>query len=232
LIDQLGKFVDRRWRLLILITWLLYSVWLIYARWNFINAFVLTDTDDNMRISQVRALLAGQDWFDLRQYKMNWPAGANIHWSRLVDLPIAGLILFGRTFMTGPHAEQMAVGVAPLIPLLLLLVSLALSVRRLVAPAAWPLAVACLFFAWFDHGHVPADADRSSQLAAGPPGPWDDRHRRPAPGARAAQRWASPRPCRCRSGWRCSSISRSAGRPWCCSGSATRTKSAGWRPMP
>jgi len=147
LIDQLGKFVDRRWRLLILITWLLYSVWLIYARWNFINAFVLADTDDNMRISQVRALLAGQDWFDLRQYKMNWPAGANIHWSRLVDLPIAGLILFGRTFMTGPHAEQMAVGVAPLIPLLLLLVSLALSVRRLVAPAAWPLAVACLFFA-------------------------------------------------------------------------------------
>ena len=53
-----------------------------------------------MRMSQVRALLAGQDWFDLRQYKMNWPDGANIHWSRLVDLPLAGLILLGRTFMT------------------------------------------------------------------------------------------------------------------------------------
>jgi hypothetical protein len=147
LIDGLGKFIDRRWRLLILITWLLYAAWLLYARWNFINGFVLTDTDDNMRMSQVRALLAGQDWFDLRQYKMNWPTGANIHWSRLVDLPIAGLILLGRTFMNGPHAEQMAVAVAPLIPLLLLLVSLTLTVRRLVAPAAWPLAVACLFFA-------------------------------------------------------------------------------------
>ena len=147
MIDSLGKFVDRRWRLLILLAWLLYGAWLIYARWHYITGFVLTDTDDNMRMSQVRALLAGQDWFDLRQYKMNWPAGANIHWSRLVDLPIAGLILFGRLFMSGAHAEQMAIGVAPLLPLLLLLVSLALIVRRLVAPAAWPLAIACLFFA-------------------------------------------------------------------------------------
>jgi hypothetical protein len=147
LIDSLGKFVDRRWRLLILLAWLLYGAWLIYARWHYITGFVLTDTDDNMRMSQVRALLGGQDWFDLRQYKMNWPAGANIHWSRLVDLPIAGLILLGRTCMSGAHAEQMAIGVAPLIPLLLLLVSLALIVRRLVAPAAWPLAIACLFFA-------------------------------------------------------------------------------------
>ena len=100
-----------------------------------------------MRISQVRALLAGQDWFDLRQYKMNWPEGANIHWSRLVDLPLAGLILLGRLFLNGPQAEQMAMALAPLIPLALLLVSLSLTVRRLVAPAAWPLAIACLFFA-------------------------------------------------------------------------------------
>ena len=145
--DEIKQFLDRRWRLLVVLAWLLFGAWLIYARWNYITGFVLTDTDDNMRISQVRALLNGQDWFDLRQYKMNWPTGANIHWSRLVDLPIAGLILFGRLFMTGPHAEQMAVAVAPLIPLLLLMVSLVLTVRRLVAPAAWPLAIACLFFA-------------------------------------------------------------------------------------
>ena len=136
MIERLGSFLDRRWRLLILLTWLVYGAWLIYARWNYIAGFILTDTDDNMRISQVRALLAGQDWFDLRQYKMNWPEGANIHWSRLVDLPIAGLILLGRLFLTGPQAEQMAVALAPLIPFALLLVSLTLTVRRLVAPAA------------------------------------------------------------------------------------------------
>lgn len=145
--DRVASFVDRRWRLLIVLAWMVLGAWLIFARWNYITGFVLADTDDNMRMSQVRALLAGQDWFDLRQYKMNWPEGANIHWSRLVDLPIAGLILLGRLFLTGPHAEQMAVAVAPLLPLLLLFVSLTLIVRRLVAPAAWPLAIACLFFA-------------------------------------------------------------------------------------
>jgi hypothetical protein len=31
---------------------------------------------------QVRALIKGQDWFDLRQYRLNPPFGADIHWSR------------------------------------------------------------------------------------------------------------------------------------------------------
>ena len=145
--ERVVQLIDRRWRLLILIAWLLYCAWLVYARWNYIQGFVLTDTDDNMRMSQVRALLAGQDWYDLRQYKMNWPDGLNIHWSRLVDLPLAGLILLGRLFMSGAEAERMAVALAPLLPLALLMVSLTLTVRRLVAPAAWPLAIACLFFA-------------------------------------------------------------------------------------
>ena len=108
--EKLKQVLDRRWRLLLLIAWALFCAWLIYSRWNYIRGFILSDTDDNMRMSQVRAWMNGQDWFDLRQYKMNYPYGINIHWSRLVDLPIAGLILLGRLFMTGPHAEQMAVG--------------------------------------------------------------------------------------------------------------------------
>ena len=145
--EKLKQVLDRRWRLLLLIAWALFCAWLIYSRWNYIRGFILSDTDDNMRMSQVRAWMNGQDWFDLRQYKMNYPYGINIHWSRLVDLPIAGLILLGRLFMTGPHAEQMAVAVAPLIPLALMMASLSLIIRRLVAPAAWPLAIGCLFFA-------------------------------------------------------------------------------------
>ena len=145
--EGLKQFVDRRWRWLVLIAWLGFCAWLLYARSAYIAGFILTDTDDNMRMSQVRALLNGQDWFDLRQYKLNWPTGADMHWSRLVDLPIAGLILLGRQFMSGAQAEQVAVALAPLIPLAQMMVALTLTVRRLVAPAAWPLAILCLFFA-------------------------------------------------------------------------------------
>ncbi len=147
-IERSLNFVDRYWRWLIVAGWLGLCAWLLYSRWANIQGFVLNDTDDNMRMSQVRAWLnGGQGWYDLRQYKLNWPEGANIHWSRFVDLPLAGLILFGRLFMAGPHAEQFAIAVAPMLPLLLLMASLALIVRRLVDPRAWPLLIPCLFFA-------------------------------------------------------------------------------------
>ena len=44
--------------------------------------------------------------------------GANIHWSRLVDLPLAGLILLVKPLVGGADAERIAVAVAPLLPLL------------------------------------------------------------------------------------------------------------------
>ena len=142
------EFIAKHWLPLLLAAYVLFFVYLIWSRWGNIQSFVLNDTDDNMRMSQVRAWLNdGQGWYDLRQYKLNWPDGANIHWSRLVDLPIAGLILLGRLFLPGPQAEMFAVAVAPILPLLILMVALALTVRRLVHPAAWPLALICLFFA-------------------------------------------------------------------------------------
>jgi hypothetical protein len=101
---------------------------------------------------QVRALLHGQDWFDLRQYRMNPPFGANIHWSRLVDLPIAGLILLLRPVLGGAGAERWAVAIAPMLPYLLLLFSLALTARRLIDRRAYPLAFLALFFAGSTNG--------------------------------------------------------------------------------
>ena len=86
---------------------------------------------------QVRALLHGQGWYDLRQYRINPPFGANIHWSRLVDLPIAGLILLSARSSAAPAAERWAVAIAPLLPYLLLLFSLALTARRLIDPRAF-----------------------------------------------------------------------------------------------
>jgi hypothetical protein len=112
------EILDRRWRPILAAVFFAFAAYLLATRWANIHNFVLNDTDDNMRIAQVRAWLNdGQGWFDLRQYRLDWPEGANIHWSRLVDLPIAGLILLGRLFTDGPRAEQFAVAIAPLIPL-------------------------------------------------------------------------------------------------------------------
>ena len=80
------------WRRWFLLLWAVAAIYLIWDRWAAIHWLALSDTDDNMRFAQVRALLQGQGWFDLRQHKIDPPNGISIHWSRLVDLPIAALI--------------------------------------------------------------------------------------------------------------------------------------------
>jgi hypothetical protein len=146
------RLLERHWKLVTLLVWLGFAAWFLFSKWTQIRWFGLTDTDDNMRMMQVRGLLHGQGWFDLRNYHMNPPFGANIHWSRLVDLPLAGLILLLRPFVGGPDAERAAVAIAPLIPYLLLLFSLALTARRLIDPRAYPVAFLALFFAGSTNG--------------------------------------------------------------------------------
>ncbi len=90
----------------------------------------LPDTDDAMRLVQVRDLLAGQGWFDLSQHRH---AGAPpMHWSRLVDAPIAALILLVRPF-AGPAADGI---VAAAWPLLLLGLYASSSIAGWRAPSA------------------------------------------------------------------------------------------------
>lgn len=130
-----------RWTLL---AWAAIAGWYLWQRWGLVNALALGDTDDNMRLMQVRGLLAGQDWFDLRQYRLSPPGGLDIHWSRLVDLPIAVLILIFQPFTGTAMAERLAVGIAPTFPLAVMMLAMGAAVRRLIAPAAWPLAVIIL----------------------------------------------------------------------------------------
>lgn len=90
---------------------------------------LIVDTDDAMRLTVVRDFLNGQGWFDNIQHRMNTPYGAEIHWSRLIDLPIAGLILAARPFF-GAGAETVAAFIWPLILLFVLMaVSAKLCVR-------------------------------------------------------------------------------------------------------
>jgi len=146
-LDRVLNFVDRHWKWIVVGVWIAFCLYFVAERWNAIRFFSLGDTDDNLRMSQVRALLAGQDWFDLRQYRLNPPYGANIHWSRFVDLPIAAIILALRPFVGGADAERAAISIAPMLPLLLLLFSLALTARRLIDRRAYPLVFVALFFA-------------------------------------------------------------------------------------
>jgi hypothetical protein len=136
-----ADFLSRRWLTVTSLLWLAGCAIFIVLRWKQIHWFALGDTDDNMRMMQVRALLNGQDWYDLRQYRLNPPEGANIHWSRLVDLPIAGIILLFRPFVGGVSAEYVAVAVAPLLPLLATMVSLSLVARRLMAGNSFIIAL-------------------------------------------------------------------------------------------
>jgi hypothetical protein len=146
-VERILAFLERHWKIILIGAWLITCAWWAYQRWSNILTFNLGDTDDNMRMMQVRALLRGQDWFDLRQYRLNPPFGANIHWSRLVDLPIAGIILLMRPFFGGADAERIAAAIAPMLPYCVLLFGVALTARRLIDPRAFFLPILALIVA-------------------------------------------------------------------------------------
>lgn len=108
--------------------WLIVALLLVGRYWLLAGSVpLLSDTDDAMRMVTAADLLVGQPWQDLTQHRDNTPFGASLHWSRLIDAPLAALMgAFGPDFA------------AIAWPLVLLLALLALSVavtRRLVEGA-------------------------------------------------------------------------------------------------
>ena len=76
--------------------WLLITIGGIFQTSDALARASLGDPDNFMRLVQVRDWLAGQSWTDVVQHRMNPPHGGDIHWSRLVDMPIALIIMAGR----------------------------------------------------------------------------------------------------------------------------------------
>jgi hypothetical protein len=111
------------WRLVVLVFAITASVLVVRALSTAASIPLFNDTDDAMRLVEVRDLLAGQNWFDTTQHRLNAPFGASIHWSRLIDAPLAGLMLVFSPLGTGT-AEAVA---AYVWPLLLLFVALGAS---------------------------------------------------------------------------------------------------------
>src|SRR5690606_20312809 len=97
-----------------LIVWIAMSLIAIVGKWHAIGAVELDDTDDAMRMAQVRDLLAGQGWRDLNQYRVN-PAGGGVlmHWSRIVDAPLAAGILLLKPLLGQALAERIVMTLWP-----------------------------------------------------------------------------------------------------------------------
>jgi hypothetical protein len=119
----------RDWGLLLLL-WAISAGIFIYQKQHAGTLPLLGDTDDAMRMVVVRDMLAGQPWYDLFQHRLNTPFGAEIHWSKLSSVPIAGLILLLRPF-AGGMTETLAAYAYPLLLLGLLLFALAMLTLRL-----------------------------------------------------------------------------------------------------
>jgi hypothetical protein len=105
-----------------LLLWLLTAAFLLHAQWDGIAALQTGNPDDALRLVQVRDLLGGQSWWDVSQYRIN-PAGGGglMHWSRLIDLPLAA----GIALLTPLTGQDLA--------------------ERIIA-CAWPLGLLALLF--------------------------------------------------------------------------------------
>ena len=122
--------------------WGLAALILLAVRWHAIATHNFADVDDQLRLVEVRDWLNGQSFYDVTQYRMNQPWGAPMHWSRLVDMPLAALILLFRPLLGANAAEMLAVSIVPLVTLGMILLLAGLVGRRLAAPETGAAAAA------------------------------------------------------------------------------------------
>ncbi|WP_323781404.1 hypothetical protein [Thalassovita sp.] len=81
----------------------------------------LPDNDDEMRLVSVRDFLDGQGWYDTVQHRAMPPEGLSLHWSRLIDLPLAGLKQFFSLFATDDMALALTAATWPVLLFILYL---------------------------------------------------------------------------------------------------------------
>lgn len=109
--------------------WVLAATVLCLAFSSAIATLRFPDPDDAMRLLQVRDWLGGQSWWDVGQHRLNGGDFA-MHWSRLVDLPIAAAMLVLDPFFAPGTANRIAMTVVPLLTLLALMALAAELTRR------------------------------------------------------------------------------------------------------
>jgi hypothetical protein len=75
----------------------------------------LVDTDGYMRYLRIQELLDGGEWFDPLFTRSNYPFGETSHWTRLLDVYVAGLATLLTPFLGGDALYWAAVWNGPLI---------------------------------------------------------------------------------------------------------------------
>ncbi len=137
--------IEKHFYKLIFIVWLATSLLMIALLRQQITGWVMGDPDDQLRMVEVRDWLAGQSWFDVSQHRMNLPDGGPMHWSRLVDIPLAIVMLVFRHFLGITGAELAAAIIVPMLTYGAVLFLLADITRRLFSKGAALLAAASLW---------------------------------------------------------------------------------------
>lgn len=136
----MAQFAERHYRSLLMLIWLIGCCLLLFSFRTAIAEWRMGDPDDQLRIVQVRDWIAGQSWWDIAQHRMNPPYGGPMHWSRLIDVPIAAVILLLRPFLGQALAEQAAAAIVPLLTLGVVLLFFAATARKLFGSMAALLA--------------------------------------------------------------------------------------------
>ncbi|HWV12396.1 MAG TPA: hypothetical protein VN110_03790 [Sphingobium sp.] len=126
-----------RW---LILAWLCCCIILLWLSRNELGVLGFRDPDDAMRLEQVRDWLSGQPFLDVSQHRVNPPFGGPMHWSRIVDAPIAALILIWRPLMGSGVAEVIACSAVPLLLLGALVWAVHCATARVAGKSAAMLA--------------------------------------------------------------------------------------------
>ncbi|MBX5106052.1 hypothetical protein HJB52_30095 [Rhizobium lentis] len=138
--SRLAGLLTRLWPAVIAYSLILAAVILV-TKLSGATDYVGTDNDDGMRLVEVRDFLAGQGWFDLMQYRLGLAGGTLMHWSRLIDLPIASLIRFFGLFAPRETAEALALAVWPISLIFPAMLAMAVAGRRIGGVAGMHIAL-------------------------------------------------------------------------------------------
>ena len=121
------------------LVWLVVALALLLQHWPQTSETLL-DTDDAMRLVQLRAWIEGpgllSGWFDMHQPRMQPPLGVDMHWSRLVDAGLAGLLAVFGVFAVPLDAERLMRAWWPLLWLIPTLASMAAIAWRIAGREA------------------------------------------------------------------------------------------------